>query len=364
MSAYPNLIRHTDLDITDDLITVLQDLFRIYSPSRREHIVMDYAADYLRRLGDFTVTVDEHHNVMAVRGTPENGFYPLLNAHGDTVQDDLDEFLTHNVRYDAEKNILHGRDMFMLGCDDKAGMALILIAAKYSDCPLKVLFTVEEEIGCNGIKSVDPSFYDDVAFAITLDRKGSGDIIDTYGGRLMAPKAFVNALIEIGGRFDHELKPSHGSFADTFYISNYCIAVNMSTGYYNAHSTRDYIDIGEAMKILETVSRCITEDFPTLENIAVNYEIPPAQDRYGSRRSSSSSSSSSSFGVWNETSQSSLFDDFGKSRIYDPFDDDPFVNIPQNPKNPQKSPSVNVPDIDTLLARFNHKSRGGEEEEE
>jgi di/tripeptidase len=362
MSAYPNLIRHTDLDITDDLITVLQDLFRIYSPSRREHLVMDYAADYLRRLGDFTVTVDEHHNVMAVRGTPENGFYPLLNAHGDTVQDDLDEFLTHNVRYDAEKNILHGRDMFMLGCDDKAGMALILIAAKYSDCPLKVLFTVEEEIGCNGIKSVDPSFYDDVAFAITLDRKGSGDIIDTYGGRLMAPKAFVNALMEIGGRFGHELKPSHGSFADTFYISNYCIAVNMSTGYYNAHSTRDYIDIGDAMKILETVSRCITEDFPTLENIAVNYEIPPAQDRYGSRRSSSSSSSS--FGVWNETSQSSLFDEFGKSRIYDPFDDDPFVNIPQKPKNPQKSPSVNVPDIDTLLARFNRKSRGGEEEEE
>jgi hypothetical protein len=279
MDFYTNVIRHNNTHIVDDLIEILQDLFQIYSPSYREQAVMEYAAEFLKRECGFTVTTDAKYNILAVRGTPKNGFYPLLNAHGDTVQDDLDEFLTHNIRYDAEKNIIHGRELFMLGCDDKAGMAIIMTIAKHSTAPLKILFTVEEESGCGGITAVDPNFFKDVAFAITLDRKGAGDIITEYGGRRMAPKIFTDAVVNIGMTIGHPLRVSYGSFADTYHISTHCIAINLSTGYYNAHSQRDYVNITEAMKIAEIVSRCIIDEYSQLEKIAVDYEVPPLQPR-------------------------------------------------------------------------------------
>lgn len=277
---------HVDLNpnkVSDMFIRYATDLFSIYSPSRFEQPVIQYVYNILIEDCNFKpndIFIDEFGNLYATRGKSIN--YPLLNAHADTVQDELDEFLIHNITVDYENDVIHGNELFMLGCDDKSGIAIILSTAYFTNCPLKILITIEEEIGCNGSQFAIENhrdWFNDIGFTFTYDRKNATDIIQTYSMRKMCSDEFCDILSSIGNKYGLKLSPSGGSFADTFYLSYISSACNLSTGYYNPHTHDDYQSISDGISIIFLTIDSITISYRDLLDSAFNYNILPEAPR-------------------------------------------------------------------------------------
>lgn len=252
---------HGTLSLRDCLTSHLLTILPLYSPSYEETAMATYVSRYLRASG-WSVAQDGMGNVMAARGTRPGGGYILLNAHLDTCQSDGDRDLQGHLRYDASRGLLlaetpHGK-RYQVGADDKAGIGTILALAQGTDLPFKVLFSVREECGQEGVQAVSPDFYADCAFCLTLDRKGRGDIISTYCGRTCAPAHAVENIVTLGREEGMDYwRTSAGSIADTYHIADYIPAVNLSVGYYNPHSSSDYIKVDETYGTLRLVKRCI-----------------------------------------------------------------------------------------------------------
>ena len=250
--------KHANRPVRDVLIKHLVNLCRIYSPSGYELGTIEYCLPILKSSG-FDVELSPEGNIYATRGTPRSGKYMLLNAHTDTVQRDKDaSIITHPdlIQFDPFWNIIWGRG-YMVAGDDKCGIGIILALAEATQLPMKVLLTVGEECGCEGVKSVPNSFYKDTVFCFTLDRRGCCDIIETYSGRKMAPKGIIDLIIKIAKESFVNMGVANGSFADTFYISEHVPAVNISIGYYNAHSSYDFIRVNETYDTMMVVRSCI-----------------------------------------------------------------------------------------------------------
>ncbi len=232
-----------------ELIGILSDLFSLYSPSTQESRTIEYCYDHLKKTGWIT-RLDGVGNLMAQKSSKHP--MPLLNAHLDTVQDDSDrEGLSKTVFNPKTTNFTN--EGVMIGCDDKAGLAAILYLAKHCSHPFKILFTVQEEIGTKGIQQITDDFYQDVCWAFTLDRRGSSDIISRYRDRVMCSRGFVEKLREFGTRRGCPLDEATGTMADTYYISGFCPSVNLSIGYYNAHTKDDFLSLDDLIRIIRLV---------------------------------------------------------------------------------------------------------------
>lgn len=239
----------TDRDMKALLIDSLKEILPIYSPSYEEAAMGAYI--HARLLSnDWGVTRDDMGNIMAVRGARPDAGYILLNAHLDTCQSEHDRDLQDSLRYDEARGIFLAEspdgDRQQVAGDDRAGLALILALARGTDLPFKIVCTVREECGQQGIQEIPPEFYADCAFGLTLDRKGRGDIISTYSGRTCAPPYIVTNLIALGKEEGMDYwKVNNGSIADTYHIARFIPAVNISVGYYNPHTRHDYILVDE-----------------------------------------------------------------------------------------------------------------------
>jgi len=243
--------------LRDVLIKHLVNLCRIFSPSGYELGVIEYCLPILKESG-FDVNVSPEGNIYAVRGKTESGKYILLNAHTDTVQGNDDAaIMVHPdvVQYDPFWNIIWGHG-HMVGGDDKCGIGIVLALAEATDTPMKVLLTVREESGCTGVDAVPKEFYKDATFCFTLDRRNCCDLIETYSGRKLAPKGLVDLILTIAKESKVSMTVADGSFADTHAISEHVPAVNMSVGYYNAHSSYDFIRVNETYDTLMILRRC------------------------------------------------------------------------------------------------------------
>jgi len=234
-------------------------LFIMYSPSGQERGVAEYCSGELSKCG-FVSTLDSVGNVIASRGNPAGGKFLCLNAHMDTVQKPSDIGIRSpgSIAYDVEMDAIHTGDRFCMGGDDKAGVGIILAIAKTTDLPMKVLFTVGEEHGAVGINALNKGFFGDVFACITLDRRGGCDIIQSYCGRVCAPDEFVNLVKDIGlTNTGVEFTVESGSFADTYVISHSVPCINMSAGYYNPHSNKEFVMVNEAYNVMITCIECI-----------------------------------------------------------------------------------------------------------
>lgn len=145
-----------------------------------------------------------------------------------------------------------------IGGDDRCGIYTALMSIRDGIKPY-ILFTEDEEIGCVGADY----FADDIRnsiinledininFIIEVDRKGSNDsvyydcdnpefekFIDTYG-----------------------FKTAYGSCSDISYVAPALgvAAVNFSSGYYNAHTTSEYIVLDELYNVIERVNTIIKD---------------------------------------------------------------------------------------------------------
>lgn len=139
---------------SDRLLESFLKLLRIDSPSREEAEIGKHLVEYFSGMG-LDVETDEIGNVIA--RMDGQGEVLLLTAHMDNVKP------CRGVVPIIEGDIVRSDGTTVLGGDDKAGVAIVLevlhtiIEHKLPHRPLEIVFTVQEEIGLYGAKSLDAS---------------------------------------------------------------------------------------------------------------------------------------------------------------------------------------------------------------
>lgn len=152
----------------------------------------------------------------------------LLVAHLDTVHEKAPSIIC----YSKDNRVVMSPQG--IGGDDRAGVYMILEIIKQANC--HVLFCEDEEIGGIGAKKfVKCNIPLPIYYIIELDRQGCNDAV-YYDCDNPEFTTFVD-------EFGFEKK--RGSFSDISIIApHYGIAaVNISTGYYNAHRQHECIDM-------------------------------------------------------------------------------------------------------------------------
>lgn len=183
------------------------------------------------------------------------GTYPvLLVAHLDTVHTHLPIDIIH----DTDKNTLSSPNG--IGGDDRCGVYMILEILKKYNC--SVVFCEDEEIGGKGAeKFVEhfltnrPEELNDFNYILELDRKGNNDAVfydnDNYD--------FEDFITQ------EYFKTSWGTFSDISIIAPFfgISAVNLSSGYHNAHTKYEYVVTTEVDTIIDEVCKLLERSTET-----------------------------------------------------------------------------------------------------
>lgn len=159
----------------------------------------------------------------------------LLVAHLDTVHKELPKI----IHYDKIKQILSSPEG--IGGDDRCGVYMIFEIVKHYKC--SVLFCEDEEIGAKGAEKFVKSKVSnglEFNYMLEFDRRGSNDAVfydcDNDEFEKFITKDFY--------------KTAYGSFSDISVLAPElgCAAVNLSCGYYGAHTKDEYVVWGEMQK--------------------------------------------------------------------------------------------------------------------
>lgn len=198
-----------------------------------------------------------HSNIQSDNGYVfAQGTMPvLLVAHLDTVHQNLPQ----TILYDETTEALSSPEG--IGGDDRAGIYMVLEVIKKFNC--SVLFCEDEEIGAVGAnKFIDADIAQQLNFnyIIEFDRKGSNDAV-FYDCDNPEFEEFITKDF---------FKTAHGSFTDISILAPFfrCAAVNLSCGYYNAHTKDEYIVIPEMLTVIEEACAILER---TTENDAFEY---------------------------------------------------------------------------------------------
>lgn len=190
----------------------------------------------------------------------------LLVAHLDTVHKDP----VRQICKTSDGNILMSPQG--IGGDDRCGVYALVTACANSEKKPWLLFTCNEEIGCVGANTFCdvysaggfPEELNNMKLLIEIDRAGRTDAVyydcdNPDFEQYINSKGFVT---------------QHGSFSDISCIAPELgiAAVNLSSGYYNAHKQHEYINrrhLDETIqKVLEIVKDVMNPDFPVYKYIA------------------------------------------------------------------------------------------------
>lgn len=207
-----------------------------------------------------------HHTVLSRDGyVYAQGKFPvLLVAHLDTVH----EKLPNMFMYSKKNNRVSSPNG--IGGDDRCGVYMIFKILEKFNC--SVLFCEDEEVGCVGSsKFADSELARNLEFnyIIEFDRANANDAV-FYS---CANDEFEDFITK------EFYKTAYGSYSDICEIAPAlgCAAVNLSCGYYAAHTKNEYV-------ILSEMERSIKEACKILERTteADKFEYVEAPSRYGS----------------------------------------------------------------------------------
>jgi hypothetical protein len=224
------------------MINLLKNLYCINSPSGHENYIRKYIISQLP--ADCTYFVDKKGNLLVERG---NGDRPCIVAHMDEVHN----IPNRTVLSDDKIIIAHNNGKQCgIGGDDKNGIAIALIALR-SVVNLKACFFVEEETGGGGSDNVSLKWFKNVLYLLQFDRRGNSDLITSISFDQIASDNFISDLLPIVSKYGYS--ETSGLFTDVYNLFSRGVklsAVNISCGYYNAHSDGEYTNIADVKNAL------------------------------------------------------------------------------------------------------------------
>ena len=228
------------------------ELLNIYAVSGKEKPVRKYLQKKLEGVVD-TMKVDDYGNLLAEKSYGDgDGAVVLLSAHMDTVRGVL-----------KNRNIIQNNDIIMadvgaLGADDRAGIAIILDVLDRTprtgfNGVIKIAFSREEEIGCIGAGKIKEEWYEDVDLAIVVDRRGNRDIV-TGCFDAFCSDSVGYFMEDVSKMADMNWQCVEGGISDALVFSSVGVnSINISAGYYNEHTDREYAsltDMKDSVKLI------------------------------------------------------------------------------------------------------------------
>lgn len=216
-------------------------------------VLLGFIPEFLKDVG-YDVKTDGTNYVV---GIPKKGEISnvCLVSHLDTVH-------RSKVKLDVTQFTITNESSAPLGADDRAGVATILNIIhqnknkKNAIRPI-VVFTNFEETGGKGVAKMILDFIldeyiQDISLFIELDRKGSSEFV-AYSNKV--PK-HIKELMNYYGFFE-----GFGSYSDVKNLTDaYSIPhVNLSIGYYEQHSAKEYLVIASLNDVMERVELLIQE---------------------------------------------------------------------------------------------------------
>lgn len=172
----------------------------------------------------------------------------LLTAHMDTVHKELIKDYYEDVQTDEDGNTTHTISSPQgIGGDDRCGIYAILKIIESGYIPY-VLFCEEEEVGGIGSAKFCKTKYitelSNLKFLIELDRANANDLV-FYSN---ANQDWIDWIED-----ETNWKKSWGTFSDISHLSPACeiSSVNLSCGYYKAHTVYEYVIIEELLETIE-----------------------------------------------------------------------------------------------------------------
>lgn len=190
----------------------------------------------------------------------EQGKCPvLLTAHMDTVHSECVKDWYEDVVTDENGSIKHIITSPQgIGGDDRCGIFMILEILDYTVHRPSILFCEDEEIGGVGSRKFCKTQYIDelreLKYLIELDRANANDLVfyndDNYD--------FVKFCEKVT-----EYKEAFGSFSDISNLAPACnvSAVNISCGYYHAHTVQEEVVIEEMVNSMEATRKLLEEAY-------------------------------------------------------------------------------------------------------
>lgn len=204
----------------------------------------------------------------------------LLTAHMDT---------TNHVEYGKRKKVKDfyeerkdGKHIITspqgIGGDDRCGIYVILEILERTDLRPSIIFNEDEEIGCVGSeKFANSKFIKDIEnmyFLIQIDRRGSDDAVFYRD----INEDFHKFVTESTGYVERS-----GSFTDICKLSPACgvSSVNLSSGYYNEHTSKESVVLEELENTLEKTIKLIKDGLDRKEKFEYKTYTPPKYNYYG-----------------------------------------------------------------------------------
>lgn len=189
----------------------------------------------------------------------------MLLAHLDTVHKEPVKHICKN----GNGNILMSPQG--IGGDDRCGVYALTAVYEQSQVKPWLLFTCDEEIGCVGAEAFcsrheagkTPKGLDELKLLVEIDRKGRNDAV-YYDCDNPEFEAYITSK---------GFETQCGSLSDISYVAPELgvAAVNLSSGYYNAHTQHEYINRkhlnATVKKVVEIVADAAKPDFPQYEYI-------------------------------------------------------------------------------------------------
>lgn len=247
-----------ELKNTEELL--LELLLNLPGESGQEEPVRQFLLPQLTtRL--HSVWQDDAGNLLGTRKFG-NGPTVMLSAHMDVIYElAADSQLVKN-------GSIWSRSEGILGADDRAGIAMILILldelpTQGFNGTIKVAFTVQEETGQKGAVKLDSSFYKDVKMAVSLDRRNGNDIVirsngsKTYGPEELG-KLFETASKELWNGENNYIITNGGVSDLRVWSAEGVPSLNLSVGFRNEHTPYETLDIEEWRRTRQLVLHVLT----------------------------------------------------------------------------------------------------------
>jgi putative aminopeptidase FrvX len=224
------------------------ELMSVPTSSSNEYRLVTFIILWARR-NNIHYEFDDYGNVYLTKGEIKEGeYYPCVTAHLDSVQSKQKTYAQAGQPLQVKTRIstINKKheiyvDGMGIGGDDKAGVLIGLSMFSHLDT-LKACFFLEEEIGCKGSAKLNKEWFKDVGYVMGFDSPDLNRAAYACSGvKLFSANFFKTYMQDICKK--HGLtKFQSEPFTDVKEIREQTgiMCMNFGSGYYNAHSEREY----------------------------------------------------------------------------------------------------------------------------
>lgn len=224
---------------------------------------------------------DEHGNYFYVIGQDPT---TMFTCHLDTACSNQVK-----VKHVFDRDYIKTDGKSILGADDKAGMCVILSLIE-KEVPGLYYFFIGEEVGCVGSTRLakdwaSSEFSKTITKVISFDRRGTDSVIThQLFGRCCSDEfatELSNRLNLSGLSFEPDDTGIMTDSAQFIDIVPEC--TNISVGYYNEHTGKEFQDINFLNKLCSVVTKVDWETLPVVRDPYLDMEEDDEEDPYDIR---------------------------------------------------------------------------------